>query len=153
MYVELNAVRAGLVTHPEDYEGGSLYLREAGKDGWLMPLSEILYDQKGSQDELHARFKELIYYRGAIVTKKGQKPIPEEVIQRERERGFRKRGAFRKRVACFTNGLVLGGELYVREKLTVLRKVGQYLRRKNPVEQLGGVLFSLREQRSNYVQT
>jgi hypothetical protein len=48
---------------------------------------------------------------------------------------------------------VLGGELYVREKLTVLRSVGQYLRRKNPVEQLGGVLFSLREQRSNYVQT
>ena len=31
------------------------------------------------------------------------------MIKRERERGFRKRGAFRKRVACFTNGLVLGG--------------------------------------------
>ena len=48
---------------------------------------------------------------------------------------------------------MLGGELYVREKLTKLRKVGQYLRRKNPVKQLDGVLFSLREQRSNYVQT
>jgi putative transposase len=152
LYVELNAVRAGLETHPEDYEGGSLYLREAGKDHWLMPLSEILYDEKGTKDELHARFKELIYYRGAIVTKMGQRPIPDEVIKRERARGFRKRGAFRKRVACFTNGLVLGGELYVLEKLTKLRKAGQYLRRKNPVEQLDGVLFSLREQRSNYIQ-
>lgn len=56
-------------------------------------------------------------------------------------------------MACFTNGLgALGGELYVLGKLTKLRKVGQYLRRKNPVEQLGGVFFSLREQRSNYVQ-
>ena len=135
----------------EDYEASSLYLREAGKDDWLMPLGEILYDQKGSQDELHARFKERIYYRGAIVTKKGQCPISEEVINRERARGFRKRGAFRKRVACFTNGLVLGGELYVRENLTKLRVVGQYLRRKKPVKQLGGIFFSLREQRSNYV--
>jgi hypothetical protein len=153
MYVELNAVRAGLETHPEEYEWSSLYFREAGQDDGLMPLSELMHDQKGTKDELHARFKERIYYRGAIITKKGQKPIPEDVIKRESKRGFKRRGAFRKRVACFTNGLVLGGELYVLEKLTKLRAVGQYLRRKNPVKQLDGVLYSLREQRSNYVET
>jgi len=152
MYVELNAVRAGLDTHPEEYEGGSLYLREAGQDDWLVPLSEILFDEKGTKAQVHARFKERIYFRGAIVTKKGQRPISEEVIRRERARGFKTRGAFRKRLGCFTDGLVLGGELYVREQLTKLRKAGQYLRRKNPVRQFGP-LFSLREQRSNYVQT
>ena len=152
MYVELNAVRAGLVECPEDYAGGSLYLREAGRDDWLIPLSEIMYDEKGAKDAVHSRFKERVYYRGAVITKKGQKPIPEEVIKREQARGFRKRGAFRKRVGCFTDGLVLGGELYVRDELAKLRKLGQYLRRKNPVPQFGQ-LFSLREQRSNFVET
>lgn len=41
-YVELNAVRAGLTTHPEEYEWSSLYLREAGQDDWLMPLRDPL---------------------------------------------------------------------------------------------------------------
>jgi putative transposase len=30
-YVELNGVRAGLVARPEEYVGGSLFLREAGE--------------------------------------------------------------------------------------------------------------------------
>ena len=30
LYVELNAVRAGLVERPEEWKGGSLYLREFG---------------------------------------------------------------------------------------------------------------------------
>ena len=38
--------------------------------------------------------------------------IPEEVIEREAARGFRKRGAFAKRVRCFADGLVLGGDLF-----------------------------------------
>jgi len=78
--------------------------------------------------------------------------IPEEVIEREAARGFRKRGAFAKRVRCFADGLVLGGELYVLDHLEKLRKAGQYLRRKNPIPQLDGVLFSLRELRANYVE-
>ena len=153
LYVELNAVRAGMVECPEDYQGCSLYLREAGKDDWLMPLSEILHDEKGTPEQIHARFKELVYYRGATITKKGQKPISEEVIRRERARGFKKRGVFAKKLRCFTDGLVLGSELYVREQLSRLRTAGQYLRRKNPVPQLDGVLFSLREQRSHFVET
>ena len=153
LYVELNAVRAGLVQCPEDYQGCSLYLREAGQDDWLMPLSEILYDEQGTKDELHARFKELVYFRGAVITKVGQKPIPEDVIQREAARGFRKRGAYAKKLRCFTDGLVLGSELYVREHLLRLRNVGHYLRRKNPVSQLEGALFSLREQRSHFAET
>ncbi len=152
LYVELNAVRAGLVECPEDYEGGTLYLREAGQDKWLLPLSAILHDEKLSKKELHTRFKQLCYYRGAVITKLGQKRIPEEVIRREKARGFKKRGAYRKRLRCFTDGLVLGSELYVLDQLTKLRKLGRYLRRKNPVSQFGGAMFSLREQRSNFVE-
>ncbi|MFC1766169.1 transposase [Planctomycetota bacterium] len=42
LYVELNAVRAGLVQCPEDWKGGSRYLREAGQDDWRMPLTALL---------------------------------------------------------------------------------------------------------------
>lgn len=152
LYVELNAVRAGIVECPEDYPGCSLYMREAGQDDWLMPLGGILHEE-GTKDELHARFKALVYHRGAVITKQGQKAIPAEVIEREAARGFRKRGVFAKKLRCFTDGLVLGSELYVREHLTQLRKVGHYLRRKNPIPQLDGELFSLREQRTHFVET
>jgi len=76
------------------------------------------------------------------------------VIRAERERGFKKRGVFRKRWRCFRDGLVLGSELYVREQLLKLRKLGRYIRRVNPVKQLegAGALFSLREQRSNFIE-
>ena len=155
LYVELNGVRAGLVECPEDYKGGSLWLREANRDDWLMPLSEILYDEQGSKKELHARFKELCYYRGAVITKQGQKPIRPEIIEREKARGFAQRGVFGRKLRCFTDGLVLGAETKVLEYLAKLREGEErrYLRRKNAVEQLGGAFYTLREQRSNYVPT
>jgi len=152
-YVELNAVRAGLVARPEDYVGGSLFLREAGEDGWLMPLKELLPDAQLTGEALHARLKELCYYRGAVITRSGQRPISDEVIKAEKARGFKKRGVFRKKWRCFTDGLVLGSELYVRNQLLKLRMAGRYVRRKNPVKQLEGSLFSLREQRANFVET
>ena len=47
----------------------------------------------------------------------------------------------------------MGSELYVLDQLMRLRKLGRYMRRKNAVKQLEGALFSLREQRSNFVET
>ncbi len=151
LYVELNAVRAGLVECPEEYRWGSLYLREAGHDSWLLPLSEILHEP-GDKNQLHRRFKELCYYRGAVITKQGQVPISEETIRREEARGFKQRGVYRKKLRCFTDGLILGSQLFIYDQLTKLRKKGWFKRRKNPVKQLAGAFFSLREQRSNFVE-
>jgi hypothetical protein len=39
------------------------------------------------------------------------------------------------------------------KRVSLALSAGQYLRRKNPVPQLDGVLFSLREQRSHFVET
>jgi REP element-mobilizing transposase RayT len=155
LYVELNGVRAGLVECPEDYKGGSLYLREANRDDWLMPLRELLYDEKGTQEELHARFKELCYYRGAVITKKGQKAIRPEVIEREKARGFAQRGVFLKKLRCITDGLVFGAEADVLTFLAKLRLKGQKwaLRRKEAAKHLDGAFYTLRKQRDNYVPT
>ena len=63
-------------------------------------------------------------------------------------RGFATRGRYRKRLGYSVDGLALGTESFIREQLAQMRKDGQYLRRKNPIPQLGGIHLSLREQRS-----
>ncbi|MCD4750041.1 MAG: hypothetical protein K8R59_11770 [Thermoanaerobaculales bacterium] len=45
----------------------------------------------------------------------------------------------------------IGTEQLIRDQLARMREEGQYLRRKNPIPQLGGIHPSLREQRSNAV--
>ena len=147
MYVELNAVRAKLVEQPEDYVGGSLYLREIEKDDWLLPLEDFY------TEGTYEGFKELIYHRGAVKTKQNQQPISQALLDRERSRGFARSGVYRKKLRYFTDGLILGSELVLREQLVSLREVGHYLRRKHPLEQKQSQLFALREQRSHYVQT
>jgi REP element-mobilizing transposase RayT len=154
LYVELNAVRAGMIEQPEKYKGGSLYLRECDQDSWLMPLREILHEA-GTKKELYARFKELCYYRGTVMTKPGQKTIRPEIIEREKARGFAQRGVFLKKLRCITDGLVFGGEAEVLRFLGKLqRKRDKWaLRRKEAVKHLDGAFYTLRAQRGNYVPT
>ncbi len=149
LYVELNPVRAGLVERPEEAEGTSFWLREAGQDGWLVPVERLVgrRDHEAAMREL----RQLLYHRGAVPTKEGQAAISREVLEREVARGFRSRGMYRKRLGYWVDGLAVGSEGFIREQLAELRERGFYRRRKNPIEQLGGVHHSLREQRSHAV--
>ena len=47
--------------------------------------------------------------------------------------------------------VAIGTEEFIRSRLVVMRESGLYQRRKNPIAQLKGVHFSLREQRSTAV--
>ena len=145
LYIELNAVRAGLVERPEDYEGCSLYYREIRKDKWMMPLSELT----GNKNNRTARadLKARVYYRGSVPTKPNQRPIPHRIIEEEAARGFETRGIFRKRVRHFVDGVVVGNKEFVLQQIIRLREQGQYKRRKNPIEQMGGIYMSLKAQR------
>jgi putative transposase len=149
LYVDLNPVRAGLVERPEEYEGSSVYYREIGKDKWMLPLGELTgYKQhKAALRDYKAR----LYYRGNVPTKRGQADIPDRIVSEEEARGFKERGVFRKRLRHFADGVVLGSEAFVRKEIERLRDQGIYLRRKNPIPQLGGMQTSLREQRETAV--
>jgi len=147
LYVELNPVRAGLVEQPEEWQGSSVFLREIGEDGWLMSLTKIL-NRKRRKKAL-VEFRELLYYRGAVPTKEGQAAISEDLLEREISRGFASSGLYRKRLRYFVDGLAVGTEEFVRDQLTLMWEEGRYLRRKNPIPQLGGIHLSLREQRSH----
>ena len=149
LYVELNPVRAGLVERPEDWQGSSIYLREIGKDSWLVPLRNFLHQP--TKKRALTEFRERLYYRGNVPTKPGQAAISKGVLEHEIARGFETRGVYRKRLGYFVDGLAIGTEQFIRDQLARMREEGQYLRRKNPIPQLGGIHLSLREQRSNAV--
>jgi putative transposase len=145
LYVELNPVRAGIVERPEEYEGSSVFYRDIGKDKWMMPLTEVLCQSKRAQAVRD--FKAMLYYRGNVPTKAGQRAIPERIIRAEEAQGFKSQGVYRKRLRYFVDGVVIGSEGFVRKEIERLREQGQYLRRKNPIPQLDGIHQSLREQR------
>lgn len=149
LYIELNPVRAGLVERPEEWRASSLYLREIGRDEWLLPLSDLVVTD--SEHQALIEYRTRIYYRGSVPTKEGQAALPLEVLEQEIERGFATSGVYRRRLAYFVEGVILGSEELIREHLRHLRETGAYLRRKHPIPHLGGLHHSLREQRRSAV--
>lgn len=145
LYIELNAVRAGLVERPEEYEGNSLFYREIGKAKWMLPLTELtgVSNAKTAMVDFKAR----VYYRGAVPTKPNQRSIPKRIIAEEEAKGFKTQGQFRKRIRHFVDGVVVGNKEFVLQQIEQLKEQGQYKRRKNPIEQMGGLYLSLSAQR------
>jgi len=149
LYVELNPVRAGLVESPELWKWSSASLRLLRQDSWLISLEEVLGNQKDSES-LYALYRNLLYHRGAIPTLPGTPSIPRDLLRSEEARGFRRPGAYRRRLRFFTEGVVLGTRLQVEEWIQKLRIQGYYLRRRYSIPQKvdRAILYSLREQRT-----
>jgi len=148
LYTELNAVRAGLVKRPERYRWGSAYWRWANrKKELLIPLEE-LFPAEGDMDSFRL-YRALLYHHGAVRTKENLGVIPAAIVRREQERGFAREGMLRRRLRFLTEGIAIGGQESVKALLERYREAGLYRRRKNPIPQLGGVFYTLREQRSH----
>ncbi|HHQ49025.1 MAG TPA: hypothetical protein ENK19_09120, partial [Acidobacteria bacterium] len=96
LYVDLNPVRAGVVKRPEEWTGSSIHLREIGKGGWLMPITEVLVAASG--EAALGEYRQRLYYRGAVRSKGGQAAISQEVLEAEAARGFAQRGMFLERL-------------------------------------------------------
>ena len=132
LYIELNPVRAGIARLPENHRGSSSHLRAIGKADWLMPIGHIL--QARTEKLALKEYRALLIWRGTEPTKIKQAAIPRSVARRERERGYPVRGAYAKRVAYLTEGLVLGSSEFVKNQLDAAKKLGYYLRRRNPIQ-------------------
>jgi len=147
LYVELNAVRAGRVKRPEQWKWGSALWRLNGKDQDLIPLEELFPSAPGT--DVYRNYRARLYYRGAVPTKENQAAISRWILQQEQQRGFTRPGAFRQRLRFLTDGLAVGPAEKVAQLLETYRQQGRYRRRRHPIPQLDGALFSLREQRSH----
>jgi len=148
LYSELNALRAGLVQRPEDYRMGSAHWRWTHqKSDLLIPLQE-LFPAQTPQDAFHS-YRTLLYHYGAVAPRENQAVIPPSLLRSEEMRRFAPPGLLRRRLRFFTDGIALGNYRQVHRLLDSYRHQGFYKKRKHPIPQLGGLLFSLREQRSH----
>ena len=151
LYVELNPVRAGLIERPEDWRWSSASHRFLDKDQWLLPLTEFC--PSAAKAKVKSTYHHLLYYRGGVQAKHYDGVIPEIILESEASRGFAHPGVFSSRLKFFSNGLVLGSEIQIREWISKFRKKCYYRRRKHPVvHRIGNAsIYSLRGQR--YQQT
>ena len=130
LYIETNATRAQLVGRPEQWEGSSAWLRCAGQAEPLMPIEQIWADVPAE--------KAFETYRWRL-----------EQRRLEDEEKIRSQGRLGGRQRFFSDGIAIGSEANVARVLAGYREQGLYQRRKKPIPQLPGRLYTLREQRSH----
>lgn len=129
LYIETNATRAHLVKRPEQWRWSSTWLRFRNEDGELMPIERVFADVPA--DKAFETYRERLDMR-----------------RLEDERAARE-GCSDKHERFLSAGIAIGSKENVERVIAGYRKKGLYRRRKHPIPQLGGQLFSVREQRSH----
>jgi hypothetical protein len=115
-YIDLNAVRAGIVQRPEDYRWCSLgYHLQAGNAGGFLSLDFGLRSFAHCSDEERlARYRRYVYEIGSQPSEKGAR-IEEGIVEKEEKNGFRVGGINRLllRTRYFTDSGILGTKEFV----------------------------------------
>jgi len=148
-YVELNAVRAGLVSRPEQWRYGSAWMRKHGQDGWLMPLEELLQTEDRSKAE--GLYWTGLYWCGTRPSKETDALIPVELAL-EMERKHFPRGCFLNRYEALSRGQAIGTRESIQGRIQACRERGTYQRRAHPIPVGVGDLYALRPQRKSYLR-
>lgn len=131
LYIDLNPVRARLVTHPEDFVASSCHLRLIKKDQWLIDIKKIMLCD--NRKEALKYYRQLLYERGALPQRPGKASISREVKVQMRKNDFRTRGLYQKKLKYFVNGIMLGSKIQIEEKINELKSAAKkfyYKRRK-----------------------
>ncbi len=146
-YVELNAVRAGLVTRPEAWRYSSAWIRKHGEAAGLMPLTQLL--DTADAVEADRLYWAGLYWRGTQSSKENNALIPMELAERM-ARGTFERGCYLTRRDLLTRGRRVGTREAIEAALKTLRERGVYRRRLNPLPVGVGELYALREIRRSH---
>jgi len=115
-YIDLNAVRAGIVKRPEDYRWCSIgyHIQTGNKDGFLS--SDLGTPDFGADDAATQlrTYREYLYHIGAI-DKRGKAKISRKVLEEETVEGFEmnRLRRFRYRSRYFTDSGIIGSRAFV----------------------------------------
>ena len=143
-YVDLNPIRAGVVTRPEDYRWSSLgYHLQTGNKDDLLSLDFGLRDWEEDEPlEIVRKYREFVYETGAVDAGKGA-VMDRKVVDKERRRKYKvsRIDRFLYRTRYFTDAGIIGSKEFVGE---VFDQVKHMLRSKDerrfkPVEGITGV--------------
>ena len=118
-YIDLNPLRAGIVSRPEDYRWNSLgyHLQTANKDQFLSTDFGLNEFNVKSEKERIRRYRRYVYEAGAVnKPEKGKvKVINDKLLEKERRRGFElsRSDRFRYRTRYFTDSGIIGSKEFV----------------------------------------
>jgi REP element-mobilizing transposase RayT len=117
-YIDLNPVRAGLVTRPEDYRWCSLgyHAQTNNKDDFLSLDFGLKEFGELDANERFRRYRRFVYETGAVDPGKGAK-IKGKIITEEHRRDFKisRASRFRQRTRYFTDSGIIGSKEFVRK--------------------------------------
>src|SRR6056297_2555732 len=126
-YIDLNPIRAGIVTRPEEYRWCSLgYHVQSGNRGDFLSLDFGHGDMGADAAERFRCYRAFVYETGAVDTGKGAS-LDGDVVSRERKREYVLGDVelFRYRCRYFSDSGVIGSRAYV-------ERVGRVLQEKVP---------------------
>jgi REP element-mobilizing transposase RayT len=150
-YIDLNAVRAGIVEKPDHYRWCSLgcHAQTGNKDGFLS-TDFGFQDMEGvDEKERFRRYRRFVYEAGAISKSggKNRKTIKSGIVSKERAKDFKETriDRFRNRTRYFTDSGIIGTKSFVSEYYQRFKHMFQSVHEKKPkpVKGLDGV-YSLK---------
>ena len=118
-YIDLNPLRAGIVSRPEEYRWNSLgyHIQTNNRDNFLSTDFGLKEFNVKSKKERIRRYRRYVYEAGAInrPNKKQAKVIEDKVIAKERNKGFEinRITRFRYRTRYFTDSGIIGSKEFV----------------------------------------
>ncbi|BCS95465.1 hypothetical protein DSLASN_10970 [Desulfoluna limicola] len=134
-YIDLNAVRAGIVKRPEDYRWCSIgyHVQTGNKDGFLslgLGLSDFGVHNLATRFK---KYREFLYHVGAI-EKRGRARISKKVLDEETAEGFElnRQRRFRYRTRYFSDSGILGSRAFVESTYETFKDRFQTTRDKIP---------------------
>jgi hypothetical protein len=150
-YIDLNPLRAGIVTRPEDYRWNSLgyHVQTNNRDNFLSTDFGLKEFNVKSEKERIRRYRRYVYEAGAVDRpEKGKtKVIGDKILENERKREFElsRSDRFRFRTRYFTDSGVIGSKEFVSKTYIRFRHhfSSKNEKKPKPVKGLSGV-YSLK---------
>ncbi len=114
-YIDLNAVRAGIVKRPEDYRWCSIghHVQTENRDGFLS-LDFGLVEFGVANAQRLKKYRDYLYHAGAI-KKRGKASISKTLLDEENSKDFHmdRSMRFRYRTRYFTDSGIIGSKVFV----------------------------------------
>jgi hypothetical protein len=150
-YIDLNAVRAGIVKRPEDYRWCSLgyHSQTSNKDGFLSTDFGLVEFGVLSETERFRRYRRYVYEAGAIARSDGKsnRVIDAAIVEKEREKNFTvtRSDRFLNKTRYFTDSGIIGSKAFVKENYQQFKHMFQskHDKKPKPIKGLTG-LYSLK---------
>jgi len=150
-YIDLNPLRAGIVSRPEDYRWNSLsyHLQTNNQDNFLSTDFGLKEFNVKSEKERIRRYRRYVYEAGALNRpEKGKtKVIGDRILEKERKREFElsRSDRFRYRTRYFTDSGVIGSKEFVAENYQRFKNIfsSKHEKKPKPIKGLDG-MYSLK---------